>query len=110
LKRGINGTYVSIEPFHLFCYLDEQSFRYNNRKNMDLPQVLSQEEVTRLIDAAEMALSPHPADDPLCHRRQVIEKSRQPDDSGSCGFPEEAEGLFSNLRDLREFFVRQFQI
>ncbi|MGA3295059.1 MAG: IS1595 family transposase [Candidatus Acidiferrales bacterium] len=32
LKRGINGTYVSIEPFHLFRYLDEQSFRYNNRK------------------------------------------------------------------------------
>jgi transposase-like protein len=35
LKRGINGTYVSIEPFHLFRYLDEQSFRYNNRKDMD---------------------------------------------------------------------------
>ena len=34
LKRGINGTYVSVEPFHLFRYLDEQSFRYNNRKNM----------------------------------------------------------------------------
>lgn len=37
LKRGINGTYVSIELFHLFRYLDEQSFRYNNRKNMDDP-------------------------------------------------------------------------
>ncbi len=35
LKRGINGTYVSIELFHLFRYLDEQSFRSNNRKNMD---------------------------------------------------------------------------
>ncbi len=34
LKRGINGTYVSVEPFHLFRYLDEQSFRYNNRKEM----------------------------------------------------------------------------
>jgi hypothetical protein len=34
LKRGINGTYVSIEPFHLFRYLDEQSFRYNNRKDI----------------------------------------------------------------------------
>jgi hypothetical protein len=32
LKRGISGTYVSVEPFHLFRYLDEQSFRYNNRK------------------------------------------------------------------------------
>ena len=34
LKRGLNGTYVSVEPFHLFRYLDEQAFRYNNRKNM----------------------------------------------------------------------------
>jgi transposase-like protein len=33
LKRGISGTYVSVEPFHLFRYLDEQTFRYNNRKN-----------------------------------------------------------------------------
>ncbi|HJZ11991.1 MAG TPA: IS1595 family transposase, partial [Acidobacteriota bacterium] len=35
LKRGINGTYVSVEPFHLFRYLDEQMFRYNNRKELD---------------------------------------------------------------------------
>jgi transposase-like protein len=35
LKRGIAGTYVSVEPFHLFRYLDEQSFRYNNRKDVD---------------------------------------------------------------------------
>jgi transposase-like protein len=33
LKRGINGTYVSVEPFHLFRYLDEQAYRYNNRKD-----------------------------------------------------------------------------
>jgi transposase-like protein len=33
LKRGINGTYISVEPFHLFRYLDEQAFRYNNRKD-----------------------------------------------------------------------------
>jgi transposase-like protein len=33
LKRGIAGTYVSVEPFHLFRYLDEQAFRYNNRKD-----------------------------------------------------------------------------
>jgi transposase-like protein len=32
LKRGLKGTYVSVEPFHLFRYLDEQAFRYNNRK------------------------------------------------------------------------------
>ena len=35
LKRGISGTYVSVEPFHLFRYLDEQTFRYNNRKEMN---------------------------------------------------------------------------
>jgi len=34
LKRGIGGTYVSVKPFHLFRYLDEQTFRYNNRKDM----------------------------------------------------------------------------
>lgn len=35
LKRGIKGTYVSVEPFQLFRYLDEQAFRYNNRKTAD---------------------------------------------------------------------------
>jgi transposase-like protein len=34
LKRGLSGTYVSVEPFHLFRYLDEQSFRFNNREEM----------------------------------------------------------------------------
>jgi transposase-like protein len=35
LKRGVAGTYVSVEPFHLFRYLDEQAFRFNNRKATD---------------------------------------------------------------------------
>jgi len=35
LKRGLHGTYVSVEPFHLFRYIDEQAFRYNNRKDMN---------------------------------------------------------------------------
>ena len=35
LKRGLKGTYVSVETFHLFRYLDEQAFRYNNRKDSD---------------------------------------------------------------------------
>ena len=35
LKRGINGTYVSVEPFHLFRYVDEQAFRFNNRELTD---------------------------------------------------------------------------
>ena len=35
LKRGIKGTYVAVEPWHLFRYLDEQTFRYNTRKGTD---------------------------------------------------------------------------
>ena len=35
LKRGLKGRYISVEPFHLFRYLDEQMFRYNNRKDDD---------------------------------------------------------------------------
>jgi hypothetical protein len=35
LKRSIKGTYVSVEPFHLFRYLDEQAFRFNERKGKD---------------------------------------------------------------------------
>jgi hypothetical protein len=27
----LKGTYVSVEPFHLFRYPDEQAYRYNNR-------------------------------------------------------------------------------
>lgn len=34
LKRGLSGTYVTVEPFHLFRYLDEQAFRFNNRRQM----------------------------------------------------------------------------
>jgi transposase-like protein len=34
LKRGIHGTYVSVEPYHLFRYVDEQAFRFNNRIDM----------------------------------------------------------------------------
>jgi transposase-like protein len=35
VKRGLKGTYISVEPFHLFRYLDEQVFRYNNRAKKD---------------------------------------------------------------------------
>jgi transposase-like protein len=41
LKRAIKGTYVSIEPFHLFRYLDEQSFRFNERGGTDGSRFLS---------------------------------------------------------------------
>lgn len=33
LKRGLGGTYVSVEPFHLYRYVDEQAFRFNNRND-----------------------------------------------------------------------------
>jgi len=35
LKRALKGTYISVEPFHLFRYLDEQCFRFNYRKSND---------------------------------------------------------------------------
>jgi transposase-like protein len=35
LKRGLKGTYISVEPFHLDAYVVEQVFRYNNRKDAD---------------------------------------------------------------------------
>lgn len=37
LKRGLGGTYISVEPFHLFRYVDEQAFRFNNRATKDNP-------------------------------------------------------------------------
>ncbi|MGA2275916.1 MAG: IS1595 family transposase [Bryobacteraceae bacterium] len=36
LKRSLKGTYVAVEPFHLFRYIDEQVFRYNNRNMSDI--------------------------------------------------------------------------
>ncbi len=35
LKRGLKGTYISVEPFHLFRYVEEQVFRFNERKATD---------------------------------------------------------------------------
>jgi len=36
LKRSIKGTYISVEPFHLFRYLDEQALRFNTREGTDV--------------------------------------------------------------------------
>ncbi len=35
LQRNMHVTYVSVEPFYLFRYLDEQTFRCNNRKDIN---------------------------------------------------------------------------
>ena len=40
LKRGLNGTYISVRPFHLFRYIDEQVFRYNNRRTLAMVEGL----------------------------------------------------------------------
>lgn len=55
LKRTLTGTYVAVEPCHLGRYVDEQVFRYNNRRNLDDGQrfnkVLSQVAGKRLTYA-----------------------------------------------------------
>jgi ISXO2-like transposase domain len=54
LKRGLNGTYVAVEPFHMDSYVDEQVFRYNTRKKSDsqrFTKVLSQVSGKRLTYA-----------------------------------------------------------
>lgn len=41
VKRAIKGTYVSVEPFHLFRYLDEEAFRFNTRRTNDAKRFLA---------------------------------------------------------------------
>jgi transposase-like protein len=41
LKRTLSGTYVSVQPFHLFRYLDEQAFRFNGRGGSDYTRFLT---------------------------------------------------------------------
>lgn len=49
LKRCIKGTYVSVEPFHLFRYLDEEAFRYNQRKHCDKRKKTDAERFAELL-------------------------------------------------------------
>jgi hypothetical protein len=55
LKRTLAGTYVAVEPFHLDAYVDEQVFRFNNRRGMNdelrFAKVLSQVAGKRLTFA-----------------------------------------------------------
>jgi hypothetical protein len=50
LKRGLGGTYIAVEPFHLFRYVDEQAFRFNNRLHTDGEVVTDAERFGRLCD------------------------------------------------------------
>ncbi len=56
LKRTVKGTYVSVDAQHLFRYLDEQSFRFNNRKSTDAVRFLKAMEsiVGRRLTYAEL--------------------------------------------------------
>lgn len=56
LKRGLHGTYVSVEPFHLFRYLDERLFTYNERDLSDLGRfsLLLQRAAGRRLTYAEL--------------------------------------------------------
>ena len=48
LKRGLGGTYVTVEPFHLFRYVDEQAFRYNHRRHADGSKISELDRFSRL--------------------------------------------------------------
>jgi len=52
LKRTVKGTYVSVEPFHLFRYLDEQAYRFNERKDDDSGRFLG---AIRSIDGKHLS-------------------------------------------------------
>ena len=41
LKRGINGTYISVMPWHLFRYVDEQVCRFNERQTTDAERFMT---------------------------------------------------------------------
>ncbi|MDP9297920.1 MAG: IS1595 family transposase [Actinomycetota bacterium] len=54
LKRSLKGTYVSVEPFHLFRYVDEQVFRFNLRKDNDLGRFVT---VTARVSGRRLSYS-----------------------------------------------------
>jgi hypothetical protein len=69
LKRGINGTYVSVEPYHLFRYIDEQAFRFNERETTDAERFatvmrqivgkrLTWDELIGKVETAESSMRP----------------------------------------------------
>jgi transposase-like protein len=57
LKRGLKGTYVAVEPFHLDRYIDEQAFRYNNRGTRENPLTDSDRFMMALSQVANKRLT-----------------------------------------------------
>lgn len=64
LKRCIRGTYVNVEPFHLFRYLDEQSFRFNKRTGNDLYRFL---EVAKALTGRRLTYDELTANEEVSH-------------------------------------------
>jgi transposase-like protein len=64
LKRSLKGTYVAVEPFHLFRYLDEQSFRFNKRTGNDLYRFI---EVAKSLTGRRLTYDELTANDELSH-------------------------------------------
>jgi transposase-like protein len=64
LKRGLGGTYISVEPFHLFRYLDEQTFRFNKRKLTDSERfsLVARQVIGRRLIYAELTGKSNPAE------------------------------------------------
>jgi transposase-like protein len=54
LKRGLHGTYISVKPFHLFRYLDERMFTFNEREQDDLGRF---EHVLSAIDGRRLTFA-----------------------------------------------------
>ena len=57
VKRGLRGTYIAVEPYHLDRYLDEQVFRYNNRATKDNPLTDSDRFLLALSQVANKRLT-----------------------------------------------------
>src|SRR5260221_14723108 len=94
LKRGLKGTYVNVEPFHLFRYLDEQVFRYNNRA--------TKQHFISDSNRFEMAF-PQIADKRLTYDEVIGRRAEQPSiDAHSLSSPQSRE----KSRSLVVFFSR----
>ena len=70
LKRTLRGTYVAVEPFHLDRYVDEQVFRFNNRKDKNdsdrfalaMSQIAGKRITYSVLDGQGYRLAPHVGD------------------------------------------------
>jgi transposase-like protein len=97
LKRSLKGSYVSVEPFHLFRYLDEQAFRYNNRDMTELDRFvyvmrhivgrrLTYKRLTWKVEVAHGGLSTQSCQTPRCSLQSSFAGHRSSGNSrASCG-------------------------